>query len=81
MWMLLYIYNINKKPKSIHLFKIIILIINIMTIHEVRLRTYIFNMFCKHFTPNEILDILEDMNEYFSSHNAHQLYDLIHNNQ
>jgi len=48
---------------------------------EIRLRTYIFNMFCKHFTPNEIIDILEDMQTYFQSHNAHQVYELIHNGE
>ena len=51
-----------------------------MSIHEIRLRAYIFNMFCKHFQPNQIVDILEDMTEFFKSHNAHQVYNLIHNN-
>ena len=48
-----------------------------MSIHEIRLRAYIFNMFCKHFTPNEIVNILEDMIQFFNSHNAHQVYNLI----
>jgi len=50
-----------------------------MSIHEIRLRTYIFNMFCKHFTPNEMVTILEDMNIYFNSHEAHNVYNLINN--
>ena len=48
-----------------------------MSIHEIRLRTYIFNMFCKHFEPNQIVEILEDMIQFFNSHNAHQVYNLI----
>lgn len=52
-----------------------------MSIHEIRLRTYIFNIFCKYYKPNEIVEILEDMVEYFKSHNAYQVYNLIHNNQ
>jgi len=51
-----------------------------MSIHEIRLRTYIFNMFCKHFQPNQIVHILEDMIQFFNSNNAHQVYILIHNN-
>ena len=47
---------------------------------EIRLRSCIFNYFLKYFTPDEIVDILQDLIVYFQSHNAHQLYDVIHNN-
>lgn len=47
---------------------------------EIRLRSIVFNYFLKYFKPDEIVDILQDLIVYFQSHQAHQLYDVIHNN-
>ena len=51
-----------------------------MNRNEMRLKATIFNYFIKYFTPQEINDILDEMKNYFNSHEAHNLYNLIHNN-
>lgn len=45
--------------------------------NKLKLKTMILNMFIKYFSPLEVVEILNEMINYFSSHNAHILYEMI----